>query len=70
MFAGCLFTLITAIFIYRMGYDAGRRSAYVGVIDAIQYPPGCRCIRNALMPNSRCPHHGERKDQLSDSSSL
>ena len=24
-----------------------------------EYPPGCLCIRGALLDNPRCPHHPE-----------
>lgn len=41
-------------------YSARRRTeAYLQTVLDGQSPPGCTCIRNALMPNSRCPHHGD-----------
>lgn len=62
MVSGFFFALIAAAFIYKLGYDAGRRKGLnenEQVIDAIQYPRGCSCIRNALMPSAACPHHGK-----------
>lgn len=43
-------------------WSARRRTeVYVQSILASQYPQGCTCIHNALMPNPRCPHHGDRE---------
>jgi hypothetical protein len=24
-----------------------------------EYPPGCLCIRGAMLDNQHCPHHGD-----------
>jgi hypothetical protein len=42
---------------YRLGYNRAER-AYKCLLDQVQYPPGCTCIRNALGARSDCPHHG------------
>jgi hypothetical protein len=42
---------------YRLGYKRAE-TYYCSLIDTIQYPPGCTCIKNALGARSNCPHHG------------
>ena len=62
MLAGLLFGAIALVFTYKAGYDAGRRAGRAesdAIIDTLQYPPGCSCIKNALMPSARCPRHGK-----------
>lgn len=29
------------------------------IVTVKEYPPGCLCIRGALIDNPRCPHHPE-----------
>jgi hypothetical protein len=57
-------TLLTAAFLaycgrqlYRMGYDRAE-ALYMDILMQVQYPPGCSCIRNALLPSAGCKHHG------------
>lgn len=28
-------------------------------LEAEMYPPGCTCVRGAMLDNPMCPHHGE-----------
>lgn len=42
---------------YRFGFSEAERE-YKHLLDIVQYPPGCTCIKNALGANRSCPHHG------------
>lgn len=41
---------------YRFGYKRAEKH-YWSLIDQIQHPPGCTCIKNALGASVTCPHH-------------